>query len=352
MKKTLLITLALSLVSAGALSAQTWEEPQGANCVGVATHAETPPTIDGVVGDGEWDINGDYVYGFGPITGRTAGGTDGLSANWMAQWDETYLYLLVWGTDSALQANQQGNFELYISTNYTRMFGQWAQPGYDLNDVQLRNDFFGETANTFVHGMYSDQSLGLSSYTRATTISGSDWVSEVRVSWDDLGGLPLDIAENYVFDANPDYLGFEVHIQRGTGDNRTKLAWCYRDGSPDGDKAWANTEVWGTLRLMSGGITPPPPPPNCEESIFQSAYNLSWVEDCWFWNGFFGYLYGGFENTGFIYAYGTEEAGTATGWYYIVALGSSDEDGLYIYDFQGTRWGFTMASIYPFAEWY
>lgn len=209
-----------------------------------APYASTAPAIDGVIGTGEWT---GAVYPLEEVYHITA--YEGvMEASFSVMWDETNIYILVEAADSVGMAGQGHKFELYISTAYTRKYGAWMLPGYEESDYQI-SCVMNPEDSFYELGLYSDQDP-LSSFQRVNTIDGVSYVSEVKIAWADLGGLPSD--KGYV---NSDYIGFEVHTQRNAPDgknaNRTKLGWA-----GVADVAWANTEEWGTLRLLPGGGAP------------------------------------------------------------------------------------------------
>ena len=203
-----------------------------------AAFTSTPPTIDGMISPGEWDAATANSLEF---TTHSSMDPAGLAASFRVMWDETNLYVLVEGTDAAGIGGAGHRFELYISTAYTRKFGQWQMPGYGPKDYQILATI--EPVDSFYSlGLYSAQAP-LTSFERANVIGTDQYVSEVKIAWSDLGGLPSEQGL-----ANSDYIGFEVQVQRGTqNNNRSKLAWA----APV-DVAWASTEDWGTLRLLSG----------------------------------------------------------------------------------------------------
>ena len=342
MKSSLLSVLVSALLLPFVSSAE-WDPPEGYNCLAVAEFAPVPPSIDGVL-DELWDAATAYPISI-PLAERVFAGTDGLNVHFKALWDHERFYLVVYGQDVGMSALEAGHYELFLSTAYTRVYGQWGAPGLDLFDFQLNNHLFGANQSTYVHGLYSDVGAPLTSYVRANVVTGDSFVSELSIHWDDLGGLPLDLEENRAFDQNPDYFGFAIQYQRGpVGGTRTEMGWCNTV-----DEAWADTSIWGTMRLAPLGTEEPPPPPTCESTHFSSAYTAA-LGECWFYNGFLGYFYAAFEP--FLYTFGSSEGGLAAGWHYIVAAGEDDADGFYTYDFTGDRWGFSFGSIYPFATWY
>lgn len=212
-----------------------------------AAYASAAPVIDGVIGAGEWsaairNVLGE-VYHITEYEGEMEG-------SFSVMWDETNIYIMVEATDSVGMAGQGHLFELYLSTAYTRKFGAWMVPGFEDTDYQI-SCVMNPEDSFYSLGLYSDQDP-LPSFQRANVISGTSYVSEVKIAWADLGGLPS--ANGYV---NSDYIGFEVHTQRnappgGKNADRTKLGWAGIE-----DTAWAATEDWGTLRLMAGGTAGP-----------------------------------------------------------------------------------------------
>ena len=217
---------------------ETWE-------IATAVFTATPPTIDGVISAGEWDAAPRYELEF---TTHSSMDPESLAAAFRVMWDEDYIHILIEGTDGMGIASAGHKFELYISTAYTRKFGQWMLPGYEENDYQITATI--NPLDTFYElGLYSEQTP-LQSFLRANTVAGDHYVSEVKIAWSDLGGLPAGRGL-----VNSDYIGFDVHVQRGTeNNNRAKLAWA----APV-DVAWASTEDWGTLRLLAADDPGPGP---------------------------------------------------------------------------------------------
>jgi hypothetical protein len=222
--------------------------------IAAAPHAATPPTIDGVISAGEWDAATRHPL---PEVFHIADYAGVFEAQFAAQWDETYLYVLIEASDDVGLSERGHKFELYISTQYTREFGAWLMPGLKAGDYQVVCDI--QPLDTFYTlGLYSDQTP-LPSFHRANSVAGASYVSEVRIAWADLGGLPAGRGL-----PNADYIGFEVHTQRNApagagGSQRTKRGWAGVR-----DTAWAATEDWGTLRLLpagSGGGDPDPVSP-------------------------------------------------------------------------------------------
>lgn len=209
-----------------------------------APYASNAPVIDGVISAGEWD---DATVN--PLENSLlTPAADAMSAQFRVKWDETNIYVLVEAEDETGMSTTGHLFEIYISTAYTRKFGAWQIPGYEENDYQIACSINPE--DTFYSlGLYSSQTP-LDSFSRANTVDGISYISEVSIAWADLGGLPGESA------VNPDYIGFEVQTQRnapegGSNSDRSKLAW-----SDVSNTAWAATEDWGTLRLLEGGTDP------------------------------------------------------------------------------------------------
>jgi hypothetical protein len=270
-----------------------------------APYAETPPVIDGTPSAGEWDDAESN-----PLSNvlQNTDYSGELEGSFSVMWDATYLYILIEASDSVGMAGQGHAFELYISTPYNRQFGEWKTPdeergGYQDEDYQLIC-LMNPAEETFSFGLYSDTGP-FSSFLRRNAIDGTQYTSEVRIAWTDLGGLPAD--KGYV---NSDYIGFEVHIERkaaSEGGDRTKRSWSGIE-----DVAWANTEEWGTLRLLPGEVTPP---------LTWAGYEIvdGWVDT----EEFLGYL--NVQDAPWIYSLLFEKyiyieesmMGTGGGWLYV-----------------------------------
>lgn len=251
--KQLYVTLAAAVfISSSTLASINWDGDTSVNSDGHETweianaaKTETPPTIDGIISAGEWDDAERYQLGF---TTHSSMDPAGLEAYFKVMWDDDHIYILIEGTDAVGIDSAGHRFELYISTAYTRKFGQWMVPGFEENDYQILSTI--NPVDTFYElGLYSEQTA-LASFQRENVIAAGSYVSEVKIAWSDLGGLPSTRGLS-----NSDYIGFDVHVQRGTANNnRSKLAWA----APV-DVAWASTEDWGTLRLLGAdGPTPTP----------------------------------------------------------------------------------------------
>lgn len=258
-----------------------------------APHATSAPVIDGVIASGEWDAAAAYSLD-GVFIVTDYAGT--MAASFSVMWDETNLYVLVQATDSIGMAGQGHAFEIYVSTDYTREYGAWMIPGYGENDYQISCAM--EPLDTFYEvGLYSSQEP-LASFVRANTVEGDSYVSEVKIAWADLGGLPS--ARGLV---NTDYIGFEVHTERAApadghaNRDRTKLGWAGVE-----DTAWAATEDWGTLRLLPAGQAPVVSLWNAVEAVSGvKPAGIGWIVD---------------DGYPFVYSYATG------GWLYILEEGA------------------------------
>lgn len=247
--------------------------------IAAAPFTAQAPTIDGVISPGEWDAADSF-----PLENviHSTMDTAGLNASFRVMWDQTHLYILVEGTDAMGLDGVGSRLELYISTAYTRNFGVWQNSGYETGDFQILASL-QPVSTGYELGLYSDKTP-LLSWRRANQIEEGAFVSEIRISWSDLGGLPASRGLE-----NSDYIGFELQFQRGTqNNNRAKLSWA-----GEMDTAWAATEDWGTLRLLAAGDVEPLP-------RTWAGYAVN--DDGWADTGsFFGFLYVDFG--AFVYSY-------------------------------------------------
>lgn len=247
--------------------------------IGNAAFAQQAPTIDGVITPGEWDAAESFAL---ENVVHSTMDTTGLAASFRAKWDTTFLYLLIEGTDGMGLETVGHRVEIYISTAYTREFGAWQNPGYAAGDFQIIVPL-NPLGTGYELGFYSDKTP-LASFVRANSIDGDTYVTEIRIAWSDLGGLPA-----FRGLPNTDYIGFEVQVQRGTqNNNRAKLSWA-----GEVDVAWAATEDWGTLRLLPAENGEPQPRTWAGYPVDE----FGWVDT----GTFFGLLYVNFGS--FIYSY-------------------------------------------------
>lgn len=325
MKKLLHLIPALGFLAQPLIASIDWEGDTSKTASGLdtwviaeAAFASTAPEIDGVIAAGEWDAATTYelseVYHVVEYDGT-------LTARFKVQWDETYLYVVVEAEDDLGMAERGHKFELYVSTSYTRKFGMWQLPGYEEFDYQISSNMQPIDA-FYTLGLYSDQDP-LPSFLRANTVNGAAYVSEVRIAWADLGGLPSTREL-----PNTDYIGFEVHVQRNApagghqNRDRTKRGWAGIT-----DTAWAATEDFGTLRLMPAGDGPDPVSPWADipkaEGLEYKETGIGWVYD---------------DHYPAIYHAGSES------WYHVLAEISTAES-MYMYSVSGDYYLWTADAI-------
>lgn len=350
-----LILSLIGTIAAGGLYAQLPSEDI-TGPVAKAVKAETAPTIDGQK-EALWDATNDHVYEiktYLPFTGSVppTGDAD-ISGTWRAMWDDTYLYVLLEVMDDAAVFGAANAFELYTSTNYTRDYGQYGAPGYDgLSDTQI---IFQLDTNATLHGLYSygGNQVPFEGVNWVATATANGYIAEARLTWATLianSGETGVVFEDGLFIGGfsdypeRDYMGFEVQVQDDDDDGTrdTKIGWWGGPEGRNGDYAWADTQVWGTLQLIEGGTVIPP----CASFLGTGTGTsvLTSLGDGWFWVAGQGdvadvFLYGGFWP--FIYDMGAEN------WIYAFCEGY-DESGYFIYDFNRGVFGWTGTGIYPY----
>lgn len=254
------------------------------NCVAKAFKADTAPIINGNIDDvwdtaTSYDINTFIQSGDGSLSPPTNAAD--LSGTVKALWDADKLYILMEVMDDTEKESALNTFEFYTSTNYTRLPGQWANPGYNgISDLQI---IIPLSTKAPVHGLYSldlaSRDLPVVGVTVSVVMTSGGYRAEASLTWE---GLNADSATTGISwdpdlgvftggdgdyaDVERDYIGFDIHLQDdddGTPRD-SKVAWCGGPATNVADMAWADTSVWGTLQLVSGG-TPPPP---CQFDIF------------------------------------------------------------------------------------
>ncbi len=308
-----ILPLITSLVAASSLSALPGTEIT--NCVAQAFRTDIAPVIDGNIDDvwdaaTAYDIN-TFIQTGGNAFSPPANAAD-LSGTFKALWDAEKLYLLLEVMDDTIKETNLNSFEFYISTNYTRLPGQWANPGYNgISDLQI---IVPLDTKLPIHGLYSLDLASNGSRVAGMNVSvvmtDSGYRAEISltwatlmadsattgVSWDpDLGvftGGDGDFA-----DQERDYIGFDIHLQDDDdgAPRDTKVAFCGGPATIKSDMAWADTSFWGTLQLVAGS-TPPPP---CHFDIFSDTewaiLGGDWVwsitAEKFYWTGFCPFVY-------------------------------------------------------------
>lgn len=147
-------------------------------------------------------------------------------------WDETNIYFLASITDDTRINDSQNtyeddNVELYFDINNAK------SGSYQTDDVQYS---FRWDDGTNVGALPADRSTAGIEYAIAATADG--YMEEGLIPWATLGGTPAkDMEMGFDFMVNDD--------DNGTGRD-AKLSWNAYE-----DQAWQNTELFGTIKLMS-----------------------------------------------------------------------------------------------------
>ncbi|MDX2109930.1 MAG: sugar-binding protein [Verrucomicrobiota bacterium] len=323
-----------------------------ANKVATAMKIEAPsvaPKIDGEM-DAVWaDAAENTIASY--IPNGTAftepSGLSDISGKWRALWDANNLYIYLEVMDDFRVFSPFNTFEIYTSTAYTRWFGEWANPGYSYSDAHLIFDVGATPIRAVASGNYSVDS-GLDPFPTTTKVkpTATGYTAEVALSWTSLN---KDNAVNWspddgLFIGGPseyqarNFIGFEIQLQDEDDDaiRDTKVAWYGGPEDRHGDYAWADTQVWGTLKL--GSYSPPP-----VQSVIGTGCADQWAVyygDIMFkWNPYTDYIYDGLYP--FVYSFASNN------WFYFFADETTDEAaGYIIYDFGRAQYGWLSCDLY------
>ncbi|MDX2109835.1 MAG: sugar-binding protein [Verrucomicrobiota bacterium] len=349
--KSLVLTIATTVAAVGLYAAMPPIEV--AHKVAKAIRIESPsvaPIIDGEMDDvwmdaGDWNTIDSYIPNGTAFT-EPSGPSD-ISGKWRALWDANKLYFYIEVTDDARVLAPSNTFELYISTAYTRQFGEWANPGYGTTDAQLLFDV-GASPVRAVAGLYSvDSGLDPFPSTTAVKATATGYSAEVALSWNSLnkGNAVTWDSDAGLFIGGPseyeerNFIGFDIQLQDDDdGATRdTKVAWFGGPEDRHGDFAWADTQVWGTLEFgyccCCGGFSIGQGCPT-QWAVFDGGFKWSAGTD-FIYDGFFPLVYDFASNN----------------WFYFFIDGTTDETvGYFIYDFGRAQFGWLSCDLY--AEGY
>lgn len=328
-----------------------------ANKIGYAYYGT--PTIDGIISEGEWEeaaapapnsINL-FIQNSNNYTPPTD--ENDLSGDWLALWDETALYLLLTVKDDIIQDFSNDpildSFEIFISTAYTRYFGEWNNPGYDLvSDFHAQffvdNSFDGSAS----HGPHSfGMNVPISYPVQYRIVPTEDgYFAEVALPWEFVMGDTTESEvtfENGIFyggqhsdiygDAR-DFIGFDIHLRDNDGaDSGTKSKVAWNDGYDRrrGDFHWADTEVWGTLVLVQ------PDTWDMKDALFTYAHWGDMGNNIVFNYSTESFYYVGHNR--FLYGFAEDN------WWYVPEEGS-DPQGFFVFDYKKARWFFVFEGYF------
>ncbi len=343
------LTLILALVAAQMLA--TVPDLSIANKIGYAYPGTA--TIDGIISEGEWDAatahDGNVINEYIPNGTNFTPPTDDadLSGIWYALWDEEALYLYVEANDDVLVFGDASfpdsdAIEVFISTAYSRFFGEWQNVGYDLiSDFHSKFGLLSADMIGAFHGQSSfdyDSIISETNIPRAFVPTHNGYRVEIKLPWSYVMGdtaLSGVTFSNGVFSGGKNsekygsersFLGFDVHLQdndQDDGRRDTKVAWNSGYEGRRGDFHWNDTQVWGTLVLV------PIDTWNMKEAVFSAkpwidmgndfVFNL--VEEHFYYIGVNRYAYDFADES----------------WWYIHEDGAKP-DGFFIYDFSQGQW--------------
>jgi hypothetical protein len=208
--------------------------------------AAAAPTIDAVMGEGEWDnatiISGDTPDSLTPIT-ICNDWTDARQHAYL-MWDDTnfYLYLKVWddlvnpGTDW-----QNDSAELYFDGDNSKTPGDYDA----FDDSQVRFNI-GETTPAEVNFGGGKTWGGTTSDAWVYTFMETDvgWDMELKIP---LAEVRMDIGPDQEF-------GFDIQLNDADASTRDMvLRWW-----TDNDNAWQDASLFGTAMFVEGGTAVDP----------------------------------------------------------------------------------------------
>ncbi len=240
-------------------------------------------------------------------------------------------------------------FEVFLSTAYTRVFGQWADFGYDTySDLHFRAAPVVSGDLNIVHGIVSFGSGGI---IRAADIhsvyvkTDAGYRVEMQLPWSYVMGDTTASEVTFqdgvfsggknsaLYGGERNFIGFDLHLQDNDNNDSqrdTKVAWNSGYDGRRGDHHVFDTSVWGTLVLV------PIDTWNMKEALFSVepwidmggdfVFNL--VEERFYYIGFNRYAYDFADES----------------WWYIHEDGAKP-DGFFIYDFTQEKWFYLFEGL-------
>ena len=191
--KKIMILLSAALICAGLLipasAVRDWVEPVGDVYVPFVT---TPPTLDGVISEGEWCENASFIINDWNMIAVYTFGFMELPEGWSAKvnlaWDSRYLYIATQCKDPTTVGRIEGKegdyFRMYLDFGY-------AQDGMDVSCscawCLVKDEENGGDLTTKTLFLIDGQSSGewcTGEAWGATGAEGDYWIFEGRVPWD------------------------------------------------------------------------------------------------------------------------------------------------------------------------
>lgn len=223
----ILLILSLAAVPAGAVD---MVEPVGSV---YAPKVTTPPTLDGVISEGEWNANAAFILSDWNMKAVVASGffevTEGWKSTFHLAWDNEYLYIAAETVDPDLCARIDGK-----EGDYYRMyfdFGPTVGTGAMNSTVSivfcLKADENGDPTKVslcFVEGSDSNVIYEPDHYGISVDKEKNLWIFEGKYNWSDISTL---------FKANT---GTEVNPTEGM----TATALAYYADFSSGNYKWVN----------------------------------------------------------------------------------------------------------------
>lgn len=188
----ILLILSLAAIPAGAVD---MVEPVG-NVY--APKVTTPPTLDGVISEGEWNANAAFVLSDWNMKAVVASGffevTEGWRSVFHLAWDNEYLYIAAETTDPDLCARIEGK-----EGDYYRMyfdFGPTVGTGAMESTVSIvfclnadENGDPDKVSLCFVDGTSANAMYGPDHYGISVDTEKNLWVFEGKFNWSDISAL-------------------------------------------------------------------------------------------------------------------------------------------------------------------
>lgn len=188
----ILLILSLAAIPAGAVD---MVEPVGTV---YAPKVTTPPTLDGVISEGEWNANAAFVINDWNMKAVVASGFIEVTEGWKAvchlAWDSEYLYIAAETVDPDLCARIDGK-----EGDYYRMyfdFGPTVGAGAMESTVSivfcLNDDGNGDPTKVslcFADGTKSNVMYGPDHYGISVDNEKNLWIFEGKFNWSDISAL-------------------------------------------------------------------------------------------------------------------------------------------------------------------